>query len=89
MVGILVDHSVDDARAFQRRHSLSYPVLSDPGLKAYSELRRGDLLSTVVSADTAATPYNVVLDRQGKVRYRTIGFDEKAVQRLVEELLLQ
>ena len=87
MIGILLDNSPDDARAFQQRNRLSYPVLHDPHLKAYRQFRRGDLLGAVVPADIAATPYNVVLDRQGKVRYRNFGFDEKAVKGVVEELL--
>ena len=87
MVGIQLDEKRDDALAFQRRNAVSYPILFDPKAAAYKQFRRGDLLSAIFPADQVGTPYNVILDRQGVVRYRALGFDETQVRRLVEELL--
>lgn len=87
MIGIQLDEDPNDARAFRERHSLSYPVLFDRTRETYRALRRGDILKALIPGDTIATPYNVVLDRQGTVRYRGFGFDEKALRATVEELL--
>ena len=86
MVGINVEEP-EPARAFRSRNSLTYPVLSDPDAKAYWPFRRGDILSALIPIDAVATPYNVIVDRKGVVRYRGFSFDEDKIRGLVEELL--
>ncbi len=84
---MLLDKERRDAAAFRKRHSLSYPVLFDPEAKIYQAFRRGHIVDAFLPGDLVATPFNVVLDRQGIVRYRAMGFEDAAIRKLVDELL--
>ena len=87
VIGVNVEDEAARARRFRERHSLSYPVLLDVAGKAYYPFRRGDLADALVPADFVATPFNLVIDRQGVVRYRGLGFEEAKIRALIEELL--
>jgi len=86
-VGINLDEQREEAQQFRQRHLLSYPVLLDRGHKLYRDLRRGDLVDALIPADVVATPYHVILDRQGVVRHRGMLFNEETFRRIIEKLL--
>lgn len=80
VLGVDVGESANDdwmhlARAFQSAHHLTYPELIDPSgqtQKAYH---------------VQAYPTNVILDRQGIVRYAGEGYDADAVKAELQRLL--
>ena len=71
------DHPTENARAFQKRHQLTYPILVDPtgdSMNAYRLL---------------GTPFNVLIDRAGHVQYLDTGFNPAGLDRILRELLPQ
>ena len=87
VLGVNVEDEPAAARRFRNRHSLTYPMLVDRGSRAYRQFRRGHVVGAFIPEDMVATPFTVVVDRQGRVRYRQIGFNAEDVRRRVEELL--
>ncbi len=77
VVGIDVDpdHPKENARAFQQRHQLTYPILVDP---------TGETMNTY---RLLGTPFNVLIDRAGRVQYLDTGFSPAALDRVLGELL--
>ena len=71
------DHFTENARAFQKRHQLTYPILVDP---------QGE---TINAYRLLGTPFNVLIDRAGRVRYLDAGFNPSALDRALRELLSQ
>lgn len=58
-------------------HGLSYPVTSDTEGTAFRQYSNGSV------------PYNVIIDRDFKVRYSGNDFDEKEFLRIIGDLLGQ
>lgn len=87
MVAIHVKEGPKAAQKFRDRHALTYPVLADRQGETYFQFRRGDVVDSFLPADTVATPYHAVLDRQGVVRYRGMGFNDAEIRRVIEGLL--
>jgi peroxiredoxin len=87
VLGVNVEDEPEAARTFRDRHSLSYPMLVDREARAYRQFRRGHFVDAIVPEDVVATPFTVVLDREGRVRYRQMGFSRDDVRRTIEELL--
>ena len=71
------DHPTENARDFQKRHQLTYPILVDP---------EGE---TINAYRLLGTPFNVLIDRAGRVRYLDAGFNPAALDRALRELLSQ
>jgi peroxiredoxin len=63
------------ARAFKEQHGLTYPILID----AKGTVRKAFAVSHF--------PTNVVIDREGKIRYVAAGFDATALERALQELI--
>ncbi len=87
MLGVNVEKEPQAARKFRDRHSLTYPVLIDGESRAYQQFRQGHFVETFLPADVVATPFNVILDRRGQVRYRDMGFSRETIRQKIEELL--
>jgi peroxiredoxin len=65
----------EKARAFQQKHGLTYPILVDGK-------------GTVAKAYRAKNlPTNVIIDREGKVRYIAAGFNAAAIDQALQELI--
>ena len=67
------------AKEFKAKHGVSYPIWVDKDGTAFEQFV-GDKY----------VPYNVVIDKEGKVRYANFGFEaekEAAIKKLVGELL--
>ncbi len=78
MVGIDLGEKPDTVRRFRDNHRLTYPVLMDPNKLSFPRLKHG-----------FAIPNNVVIDRQGVVRYSRAGFCAKELEKTVTELLAE
>jgi peroxiredoxin len=65
----------EKAQAFQQQYGLTYPILLDEQSRVSEAYRVQGL------------PTNVIIDRDGKIRYISAGFDPEAVARKLEELL--
>jgi peroxiredoxin len=65
----------EKARAFQQKHGLTYPILVDGK-------------GTVAKAYRAKNlPTNVIIDREGKVRYIEAGFNRETINKMLRELM--
>jgi peroxiredoxin len=65
----------EKARAFQLKHGLTYPILVDGK-------------GTVAKAYRAKNlPTNVIIDREGKVRYIEAGFNRETINKMLRELM--
>jgi peroxiredoxin len=62
------------ARAFQQKHGLTYPILLDEKGTVSAAYRVQGL------------PTNVIIDREGKVRYIDAGFNASAIGKKLQEL---
>lgn len=69
------DLPAENAQAFQKRHQLTYPILVDP---------KGE---TMNAYRLQGTPFNVLIDRAGRIRYLEAGFNPAALDRALRELL--
>jgi peroxiredoxin len=67
----------DKAQAFQQKHGLTYPILLDEQAKVSAAYRVKGL------------PTNVIIDREGQIRYIEAGFNPEAVTQKLQELLGQ
>ena len=67
----------DKARSFQQKHGLTYPILLDEQAKVSAAYRVKGL------------PTNVIIDREGQIRYIEAGFNPEAVTKKLQELLGQ
>jgi peroxiredoxin len=67
----------DKAQAFQQKHGLTYPILLDEQAKVSAAYRVKGL------------PTNVIIDREGHIRYIEAGFNPEAVTQKLLELLGQ
>ena len=65
------------AAAFRDKHQLTYPILVDADNKAAERF------------GVQGYPTNVVIDREGKIRYLQAGFDRDAVTAILRELMKQ
>jgi peroxiredoxin len=63
------------ARAFQQRHGLTYPILVD----TEGAVRKAYAIS--------GFPTNLIIDRDGTVRYVGAGFDATGIDRALRELM--
>jgi len=70
-----VSNAAAKARAFQQRHHLTYPILLDSNDEAQRVF------------GVTAVPTNVVLDRQGTVRYTEPGFNPAAIDNALQRLM--
>ena len=80
VVGInIADESrpTEKAQAFQQKHGLTYPVLVDETGKVAEAYRVKGL------------PTNVIIDREGTVRYIAPGFNPEVVTQTLQDLLRQ
>jgi len=64
------------AREFKRKHNLTYPILVDAKGK----------VAEVYNVDEL--PTNVVIGKDGKIRYLKAGFDEKGLKQAIKASLL-
>ncbi len=62
VVGIGQGHSKLDLEKFQRRHSYSFPLVADPTRDIYHRFA------------TAYIPRTVVIGRDGRIRYQSVGY---------------
>ena len=70
------DEDLFKLQTFVTRNKLNFPIISEPALKKQFGIE--------------AVPVNLVIDKQGNLRYRKIGFeygDEREVEFVVMELL--
>jgi peroxiredoxin len=65
---------VTKARAFKQQHALTYPILID----AQGVVRKAYAVY--------GFPTNLLIDREGTVRYAAAGFDSAALDRALQEL---
>lgn len=68
-------HPKEKAQAFRQKHGLTYPILLDETgavAKAYR---------------VQGFPTNVIIDRQGRLRYIEPGFNAEAVNRTLQQLM--
>ena len=63
------------ARGFQQKHGLTYPILLDETGKVTQAYR------------VKGFPTNVIIDREGKLRYIEPGFNAEAVTNTLQQLL--
>jgi peroxiredoxin len=63
------------AREFKEKHGLTYPILID----ADGAVRKAFAV--------AHFPTNVIIDREGKVRYIAAGFNAAAIDHALQELI--
>lgn len=80
VVAIDLDHDQQDAQRFLRAFKPNFPVIFDP---------TGTLAQRF---DVMGMPTSVIIDRQGKIRYRHIGFlvrQRAEYERQVRDLLAQ
>lgn len=70
------DHPADNAQEFRKRHQLTYPILYDP---------KGE---TMNAYRLLGTPFNVLIDRAGRIKYLDTGFSPAALDGALRELLL-
>jgi peroxiredoxin len=78
VVGIDVAEQGDPlgkARGFQEKHHLTYPILVDSEGKAQRAF------------GIDAFPTNIILDREGKVRYVEAGFNPAAIDKTLQDLI--
>jgi len=74
VLAINLDEHPDDGRAFLRRVPVHYPVLSDPA-GAVAERYR-----------LTGMPTALLIDRQGRIRRRWVGFEPTELPALREEI---
>ena len=63
------------ARGFQQKHGLTYPILPDESGKVTQAYR------------VQGFPTNVIMDREGKLRYIEPGFNAEAINKALQQLL--
>jgi peroxiredoxin len=74
VLAVSVDDDLDDARAFLAAHPVRYTALEDP---------QGDIAEAF---DVKGMPSSYLLDRDGVVRYRHIGFEPRDIEELKREI---
>ncbi len=78
MIGVAIWAQGDPfevAKGFVQKHKLTYLVLVD------AEDKTPDLYGV------EGVPTNVVIDKEGKIRYLQAGFDPDGIKRAIEEAL--
>ncbi len=78
MIGVAIWAQGDPfevAKEFVQKHNLTYLVLVD------AEDKTPDLYGV------EGVPTNVVIDKEGKIRYLKAGFDPNGIKRAIEEAL--
>ncbi len=78
MVGIDLGENLGNAKGFQEKHHLTFPVLIDPDKTSSPKFKKG-----------YAIPTNVVVDGNMVVRYCDSGFDSKELDRTIAKLLAE
>lgn len=68
VIAISTDEDRKKVPQFVREYRLTFPVFYDMGMKDYF--------------DASVVPTNVFIDREGKMRYRKVGFDEESLREL-------
>jgi peroxiredoxin len=71
MAGVTRDEK--GGRKFKEKHSLTYPIWVD-----------GDMFEKMIGG---YIPWNVIIDREGKVRYSKVGAPSEEAKKLLDELL--
>jgi peroxiredoxin len=76
VIGISVGEGEDEARKFKEKRQLTFPVFADEDGKVFPRLmqKRG-------------IPYNIVIDRNGIVRYSAPGFRPEELASVIKPLL--
>ena len=64
-------------KEFVKEHGITYPVLVDP----QKESPIADAYKVI------GVPTNVVIDREGRIRYMQAGFDPEGIKQAIEEAL--
>jgi peroxiredoxin len=67
---------IQKAREFKEKHKLTYPILMDVDGKVREAF------------NVNAFPTNVLIDREGKVRYIEPGFNAGGLNRMLQELMV-
>lgn len=81
VLGVAVWASEDpfeEARKFAQKYRLTYPIVVDPE-------KRG--INSAAIYKVTGVPTNVVIDKEGKIRYLQAGFDYEGIKRAIEEAL--
>jgi peroxiredoxin len=65
----------EKVRHFRDQHHLTYPILLDRGNRAAEAL------------GVIGYPTNVILDREGTIRYLEPGYNAPAIDRVLHELM--
>lgn len=80
MIGIAVwarDNPMQRAKEFAQKHKLTFPVLVD-------ETKEG---KTAKAYGIIGVPTNVVIGKDGKIRYLQAGFDLQGIKEAIEAAL--
>ncbi len=59
------EHSKEEVEKFKRQKGYTFPILADPERKVYSKFATGFI------------PRNFIIDKNGKIIYSSIGFNDK------------
>ena len=74
-----------DLRAWARKYKATFPILSDPQKGVYEAYRKGKNYFRDFTA--YAVPYNFLIGRAGKIRYRKSGFDQRLFDKLENKII--
>lgn len=80
VVGVAIWSSGDafeEARKFIQKHGLTFPVVVDPERKS----------KVAAEYKVVAVPTNVIVGKDGLVRYHQTGFLEKRLREALDEIL--
>lgn len=75
MVAIDEAEDAEKVKKYREKHGITYPILMDPQEAVYPRLAG------------RASPWNIIVDRQGVVRYSAAGFSQDAMKSVVDGLL--
>lgn len=75
MVAIDLAESAGLVKKYRDKHNITYPILLDPDQSIFSKIMG------------RATPWNIVVDQKGIIRYSVGGFSPGAIKSVVDGLL--
>ncbi|MDZ7363860.1 MAG: TlpA family protein disulfide reductase [candidate division KSB1 bacterium] len=79
VLGINLKEDLGQVKLFAVNNGISFPLAIDADGKVFIAYAGGDGVTNV--------PFNVVIDKNQKIRYKQSGYNENAVLALIKELL--
>ena len=67
--------NTDTVKKYRDKHKLSYPILLDPNQDVFPQLMG------------QASPWNIIVDQNGIVKYSAPGFNPDVIKSMVTQLL--